>query len=357
MKKAKASRTALLTAAVAAGFFGIGVLMGRLAHARSAGGLAAHLYAALVSGMLVQVMLHEAGHLAAGLLTGYRFLSYRVGSVMLQRVGGAWRLRRFSLPGTGGQCLMAPPEPFRDGLPTQWYNYGGVLANLLTGLAFAGLALFLPGAARLYMALYGAIGFAFALLNGVPLQAGLLNDGAHARALRRSGAARFAFFVQLCAVGRQQEGQRLKDMPDEWFVCPDVADDLTLAHAFLCAQRLMDEGAYGEALALAERLYAQSERYAPLLRFQIACDLAYLYATDGRRQKAEALMDKTYLAFQRKLKRLPPVRRTALTMALGAAGQAREEAAFQKALRRSSYPGEEGMEKGFVERAKGILCP
>ena len=63
----------------------------------------------VISALYLQILLHEAGHLVFGLLTGYRFLSFRVGSLMLVREQGKLRLKSFSIAGTGGQCILIPP--------------------------------------------------------------------------------------------------------------------------------------------------------------------------------------------------------------------------------------------------------
>ena len=70
--------------------------------------------AAFVLTFFLNVALHEAGHLICGLRSGYRFVSYRLGSLMWMRENGRIVLKRFSLAGTGGQCLMAPPD-LKDG--------------------------------------------------------------------------------------------------------------------------------------------------------------------------------------------------------------------------------------------------
>ena len=58
----------------------------------------------------VHMILHEAGHLIFGLMTGYKFNSFRIASFMWIRENGKLRLKRHSLAGTGGQCLMTPPD-------------------------------------------------------------------------------------------------------------------------------------------------------------------------------------------------------------------------------------------------------
>ena len=81
---AKALAIVLFMAAGAVGGYLIG-------HAMSSGegdplGTVAWLVAAvalLVVACILQVVVHEAGHLVLGLATGYRFRSFRVGSLML----------------------------------------------------------------------------------------------------------------------------------------------------------------------------------------------------------------------------------------------------------------------------------
>ena len=57
---------------------------------------------------ILQIVLHEGGHLLFGLLSGYRFVSFRIFNWTLIRQEGKFRLKRFGIAGTGGQCLMLP---------------------------------------------------------------------------------------------------------------------------------------------------------------------------------------------------------------------------------------------------------
>ena len=88
----------------------------------------------LILAVFVQIILHEGGHLIFGLATGYRFVSFRVGSLTLIKEKGKFRFKRFSISGTGGQCLLSPPDKPYEQLPYFWYNAGGVLMNLLTAI-------------------------------------------------------------------------------------------------------------------------------------------------------------------------------------------------------------------------------
>ena len=88
----------------------------------------------LILAVFVQIILHEGGHLIFGLATGYRFVSFRIGSLTLIKEKGKFRFKRFSISGTGGQCLLSPPDKPYEQLPYFWYNAGGVLMNLLTAI-------------------------------------------------------------------------------------------------------------------------------------------------------------------------------------------------------------------------------
>ena len=97
--------------------------------------LLAWLLLCLSLAVFLQVIVHEAGHLIGGLLNGYSFTSLRIGSLLFIKKAGRIRCRKFTLPGTAGQCLMAPPDRLEDRFPTLLYNVGGCLANVLFSVA------------------------------------------------------------------------------------------------------------------------------------------------------------------------------------------------------------------------------
>lgn len=90
--------------------------------------------------MLIQLIIHEAGHLIFGLMTGYRFSSFRIANLMWVKLDGRIQCRKLHIAGTGGQCLMIPPD-LKDGkMPVMLYNFGGVIINLATAVLCVGLS-------------------------------------------------------------------------------------------------------------------------------------------------------------------------------------------------------------------------
>ena len=146
--------------------------------------------------MLIQIILHEAGHLLFGLLTGYRFCSFRIFNLMWVKADGRVQFRKLSIAGTGGQCLMDPPD-LKDGkMPVMLYNFGGAIVNLVTAVICAGLSFLVPfrSLAWTILMIFAVIGLAFALMNGLPCRMGPVNnDGKNALELSRSEEATRAF--------------------------------------------------------------------------------------------------------------------------------------------------------------------
>lgn len=61
----------------------------------------AALFVGMYVAMTVQIIIHEAGHLIFGLLSGYRFSSFRIFSFMWVKENGVIRFRRLNLAGYG----------------------------------------------------------------------------------------------------------------------------------------------------------------------------------------------------------------------------------------------------------------
>lgn len=186
---------------------------------------------------MLHVIVHEAGHLLFGLLTGYRFVSFRLGSFTLVRQQEKFRLKRYSMPGTLGQCLMAPPDTTKGELPFQLYNYGGVILNFATSLivgAFLYVVPDLPILLELCIGCYSIGGFLLGILNGFPIKSGgVANDGYNVRYIKKDPIARNSFYMQLYINEKQSLGQRLKDMPLDWFLMPEDTDLSNALNAYI----------------------------------------------------------------------------------------------------------------------------
>lgn len=319
-------------------------------------------FAWVYGAMLVQIILHEAGHLVCGLLSGYRFSSFRIFSLMLVRERGRIRLKRFSVVGTGGQCLLSPPE-LRDGkIPVILYNLGGVLANVLFAALSGAGALLSERASLLQTALWmlSASGLVFALTNGIPMHAGPIdNDGMNAFSLRRDPKAMRAFWVQMKINSTTADGVRLRDMPAEWFVMPDVEgmrrSALTAALGVFSCERLMDEHRFAEADAQMERLLSSGCALLGLHRQILVCDRIFCALLAGSFDAARVMMTPAQKKFMKSMRCYPSVLRTRYAWALLAENDPAEAAKirseFEKCAERYPYSADIASERELLAAA------
>lgn len=132
--------------------------------------------------IIIHIILHESGHMIAGLATGYDLVSFRVGSIALVKgKDGKKYLKRMKIQGTGGQCLMRPPKVPVEECPYKWYHISGGLMNLGLGIICILLYIFLLPKNYITFALFeefGLIGISLGLNNLIPMKSGgMQNDG------------------------------------------------------------------------------------------------------------------------------------------------------------------------------------
>lgn len=262
----------------------------------------------LISQMCL-IILHETGHLVCGLLSGYKFMSFRIFSLTFIKIDCRLRIRRYSIAGTGGQCLLTPPVLPLEKIPTGWYNFGGVLFNIVALLAvfplfFVKLNPFLSECVVIF-ALTDAM---LILLNGIPMKvSGAGNDAYNMLLLRKNPLAKRGFVIALRSNALLQQGVRPKDMPQDWFAVPETInyrDQLEVSIPMMAAGCLIDELRYADARTAYENLNNHKDEIIGLYVKEIACELVFLRLICGDIDGAKELLDenlKRYIKTYRKV--------------------------------------------------------
>ena len=349
------------------------LLAGRISALEKAGAswltiiiLAAMLILCVYAAMFLQIIIHEAGHLLFGLRSGYRFSSFRIGSFMWLRQDGKLTSKRLSLAGTGGQCLMAPPDMADGRLPFVLYNLGGSIMNIVSALLFFLLYLLckdVPYLSALLLML-AVIGAAFALMNGIPMRMGAVdNDGYNALSLGKNDEALRSFWVQMKTNERIAQGDRLKDMPEDWFTVPSgegMKNSMTAAIGVFACNRLMDMHEFERADKLMAELLTMESAMAGVHRSLMVCDRIYCELIGERREdRLTAMLDKKQRQFMKSMKSFPSVLRTEYAWALlfekNAVKAEKIKERFEKRARTYPYPSDMESERELVEIAASRL--
>ncbi len=316
--------------------------------------------------MYFHIIIHEAGHLIFGLITGYRYSSFRIGSFMWVKEKDKICFRKLSIAGTGGQCLMVPPDMADGKIPYKLYNFGGAIVNILAAILFLFFYFLCKDVPylSLFLLLAAVIGFAMAGMNGIPMRLGTVNnDGYNALSLGKSSEAIRAFWIQMKVIEQTAKGHRLKEMPKEWFVVPPVEEmnnSLTAPVGVLVCNRLVDAHQFEEASRLMEELCQMDTAMVDLHRRLINCDRIYCELIGlNRTDRLKDIMDKEQLKFMKTMKNYPAVLRTEYVYAL-LAEQDTEKAEkikeqFDKCAHTYPYSSDIESERELIEIANQIL--
>lgn len=257
----------------------------------------------------IQIIIHESGHLVFGLLSGYTFVSFRIGSATLIRNEGKWEIKKFNIPGTGGQCLLMPPEADIENIPFVLYNLGGVIFNLIFGVIPILIVIFIETIApwlKGFLLVLGFVGIISALLNGIPLKAtGVANDGSNIISMVKDKEARRAFYSQLRFNGLLSQGIRPREMNinDFKFQSGDVSSPLNTALILMEYNYYLDKMEFEKGRELLRSLNPHLNNILGIYRFEINCEKVFLeLVLNGDRDLVERLYDKELLKYMKACK-------------------------------------------------------
>ena len=182
----------------------VGYFVGKIAGDSLSRGDAPNIIFLLLAGVIafvLQIIVHEVGHLVCGLISGYKFVSFRVFDFkIIKDENGKLNFRYEKIAGTGGQCLMRAPEYVEGKFKYKLYLLGGVIFNVLFSIVFW---LILPS---YYTLLFALIGFTLAFLNLIPMG---FNDGMTFYHASKDETTRFVLYLQLEYVYYQSIGKNL----------------------------------------------------------------------------------------------------------------------------------------------------
>lgn len=310
--------------------------------------------------LMAQIVVHEMGHFICGLISGYHFSSFRIGSFMFLKKEGRLTCKRYSLMGTGGQCLMDPPDTYEENMPYLLYNLGGSLTNGIAGILAFG-AYFLTkdyAIVSLFFSLFGIVGLAFALINGIPMDLEpICNDGYNALHLGKNQEAKRSFWIQMRMNALIAKGARLKDMPEEWFVMPSIEslkNTMCASLGVFACNRAMDQMDFKKAKEIGDYLLEHGSGMISIHRNMIIAEMIFCeLVLDKNIQNIDALYTKEFKRFLRGLKTNPSIIR--MHYAYELLYKHNEEAAnkyideFEKVSKVYPYPSEIEGEKELID--------
>lgn len=299
----------------------------------------------------LQLILHEAGHLIFGLLSGYEFVSFRVGSITIYKKDGKTHIGSYKLAGTGGQCLMAPPDLVNEKIPYVLFNFGGVIINIVTSIFIVVVLVTMEvqPVLKAILFVFIAMGVFAALTNGIPLHiSGIDNDGYNALSLGKNPEALRAFWLQLKVNQMLTEGERLKDMPEEWFEKPSeegMQNNMIAALEAMRCNRLLDMHCFEEVNQSVQTVVDSENKMVGVQKMLLQIDQIFCEILGEKREEVIGrVREKELKSFMKAMKNFPSVIRTQYAYALLVKEDVKESAAikkqFEKVMKKHPYQSE-----------------
>ena len=239
----------------------------------------------------LSTVIHELGHLIMGRLTGYTFVTYRIGPFSVTKENGRLRFRNSgSIQGTAGQCIMLPPESDTpETVPVALYYFGGGLFNLLTALISLPIGLAADNRyVKAFFFLLAIVSAAQALINLIPSKTIAANDGYNMMVIRRSPADRLTLYNSLRITGRPEHSP--SELPEKYYTCQEEGEYAYVSR-IMRAYYLIDCRKFAEAEELLRNSTPDDKKLIDIFQLEAA---AFLLLCMLMRNADAASIEKVY---------------------------------------------------------------
>lgn len=231
-----------------------------------------------LSAFILQVLIHEAGHLVFGLLSKHDFLYFRFFYWIVVKENKRLVIKRCKTAGIIGQCIMVPSSNKSYSMCT----IGGIIFNYISSVIaiFAALISNNPLGVFFFFCI-AVLGSIMALINARPSKA-TFNDGYVYKTTKRNIHSKNSQYYQLLVMEALMYGITYKGMPEEWFVTNDneLSETMVAYQKLLQYYRHLDEGDAQEADICLSMLETHKKDLHKEIRQEIAIERLFLSLLD-----------------------------------------------------------------------------
>lgn len=180
---------------------------------------------------LIQLIIHELGHLIFGKITGYSFLLFQIFNIALIKNKSGWKIKRNN-QGIQGQCLMIPPKNKK---PFMLYNLGGIILNFITAVISIILIKYITILEmQLFLMFVSFYGIGFSIINGIPIGD---SDGRNYLALKENKEIIDVYYLQLNLMYEIMNGKTYGDLPRELII---INKEMKLTNPIIAWHKILE---------------------------------------------------------------------------------------------------------------------
>lgn len=236
---------------------------------------------------ILHIIIHEAGHLISGKLSGYHFLFFRIFKWTLLKKDGKYTYTTLSIAGTGGQCLMLPPK--NDPHPPYLlYLLGGVLANIITSLL--ALVIYTVWWPSYILLIFAVMGILSAAINGIPTG---FNDGMMIKKIRENNTVRDQLMQQLEWTGKFTMGATYSDFENEQVIFnPEAAltEQSNVYGKLIEANASLEKEAFEDAQAILLPLWQKKAEIIGPYQIEVIREYVFSHLVLSQDKESDALI-------------------------------------------------------------------
>ncbi len=245
----------------------------------------------MVVAYILAIVIHEFGHMCMGAMSGYSFVSFRIGPIEIVNESGHVKVSVKRITGVLGQCIMLPPDSKEpEKVPAIPYHMGGGLFNLLTALIALLIFIFSKYYyLKVFCVLIGLFSFALAALNIIPGIISAPNDGYNAKLCYKSLADRKAIYHMLRIVGNLTLSPG--EIPESEFSYSEEGVYAPIM-TFLKGYHYLDRGDVSNAEILFEKCADKEKNSMAYYRIEACKELLFCrLIRNASKEEIEALFD------------------------------------------------------------------
>lgn len=249
-------------------------------------------------GYYIMIFTHELGHMFFGFVTGYRFLLFRVCTLVIVLKDNKLRIKRYRNERSIGQCILLPPKN-KDSY--FFMMAGGIIFNLISGTITLLILFFLkyPFHIKLILAINSYLNYISVFMNMSTFKSNRSeSDGLCLKNLFKNKISLNSHYKQLYITEEILKGMKYSEMDGSLFDINEQADMINEINASMYLYRYYRQLGLGDIKAAKNELKIiklLEGHYTKGLQYDIAVEelfCKYLLGEDIDIEKYFKLLEK-----------------------------------------------------------------
>lgn len=272
---------------------------------------------------IFNIFIYEIGRLIFGLMTGYKFLSFRISNIVIIRNFGRLIIKKNKSVRTSGNCVMLPPIKNNGKIPYYFYNKGGAILNFLLlpwyALLCSKINSDLLKMIVVLLMIMSITSIVISVFGGSTNNEYITDKSYNVTLFKRKRKALQAFYIEMKIYEKILKGVRLQNLSDKYF---EILNEYSVDNCFMEAveaiyyKKLIDMHEFDRAKIRIEKILETDKKISDTYKCLLTCDYIYCQLVSGNIFKAKKAYTNEIKKLMNSMKKNLTVIRTRYSYAL-----------------------------------------